>query len=469
MSNDFFILLYLLYGFTFILMGVYAVKAYQKSYSVFPLVSAMVFLGVFGIAHGISEWLTMFRFAGAFAEYDLEIFFLSRILKAISFLALIQFGFVLLLRPFWQKVGGSFLIVYFLAVISVLYGIIFNRGIDHLYENPAFLIITLRYMMALPGAILSMIVLFHHGLKIRKMDPLWMKFYIYLGISIMIYGMLDGLFVRKADFFPANFFYSQWFFETLGIPIQILKIISGIGIYIGMRLVIDSFSWEKKNTVITLKTQEAYLREKQHMNQMLHDELIQSLYMNGLKLAALQKDCDDAKSNAALGKAVVALNKNIETVRDFLKENLQPNRSIEDLDTAITEVIEDIFRDRKCEVAVINHLENQGLHIINKEILIQIYYIIQELLLNVVKHAKASRVKLIIYQEMNHIKLIIRDNGVGFDTTKTAKETSQGLKNVTDRVHSLKGVIQIQSNKTSALRKGKTIVTILIPIEAYHG
>ena len=119
MSNDVYAILYLIYGFTFILMGVYAIREYRKAYSIFPLMNAMVFLGFFGIVHGLTEWLTMVQRANLFAAYHPGIFVIGQMLKALSFLSLMQFGFVLILPPAWRKRGTIVLTIYYLTYLII--------------------------------------------------------------------------------------------------------------------------------------------------------------------------------------------------------------------------------------------------------------------------------------------------------------------------------------------------------------
>ncbi len=468
MTDDFYVVLYLLYGFTFIIMGIYAIREHKRSYSVFPLVNAIIYLGVFGIAHGLSEWLTMLRYANIFDVYRIEIFFISRILKALSFLALIQFGFSLLLKPFWRKFGSVFLVVYFIMFVTVFYIIVFINGIEYLYDNPVFLIVTLRYFMAFPGAVLSMSVLIYQGLKVKNIDRLWMKYYFYLGFIILIYGILDGVFVRRADFFPANTINSQWFIETINIPIQVFKIITGLGLYLGIRLVINSFTWERKSRWVSLKTEEELLRQKQHLNQLLHDDLIQSLFISGIKIEGLKEECEDHVTIEAFDYIIDSMNFNIEKIRRYIKSNQQETIAVKDFNKEINKLIEDTLHSKYISVDYRNRLDEQDIHVINREILTHIYYILKELLLNIVKHAQAERAKILVYQEIQFIKISVEDNGVGFDTKKEYSEKHVGLKSIKQRVEELNGSLKIISSKNKWYKASKTQVTVLIPIEVNH-
>ncbi|TCJ14597.1 PAS domain S-box protein [Flaviaesturariibacter flavus] len=72
-----------------------------------------------------------------------------------------------------------------------------------------------------------------------------------------------------------------------------------------------------------------------------------------------------------------------------------------------------------------------------------IYRIIQECLTNVVKHAKATRVTVSILYEDQLVKLIISDNGLGFDAS--AKSGGIGFVNMRNRASLFKGEVQVNA------------------------
>lgn len=89
---------------------------------------------------------------------------------------------------------------------------------------------------------------------------------------------------------------------------------------------------------------------------------------------------------------------------------------------------------------------------------IHLYRIVQELLSNVLKHAKASEVTIQLIQTKQNLRLEVADNGVGFEPPEKL-QTGIGLKNVEARVDSLEGELKINSNNSG------TIVNIEMPIK----
>lgn len=94
---------------------------------------------------------------------------------------------------------------------------------------------------------------------------------------------------------------------------------------------------------------------------------------------------------------------------------------------------------------------------IENTIEIAVYRIIQELLSNTMKHAKASEVTISLTRLNNHLNIMVEDNGKGFDTQTISGGI--GLKNIRSRVEKLSGKI----NFDSVIGRG-TIVIVEIPI-----
>ena len=76
---------------------------------------------------------------------------------------------------------------------------------------------------------------------------------------------------------------------------------------------------------------------------------------------------------------------------------------------------------------------------------IMIYRIIQELLNNALKYAKASQILVSCSQNKDVFFITVEDNGVGFDVQDERNKNGMGLKNIKNRVEFLNGKIEIES------------------------
>ena len=94
---------------------------------------------------------------------------------------------------------------------------------------------------------------------------------------------------------------------------------------------------------------------------------------------------------------------------------------------------------------------------LKKDIKESIYRIIQELIINIIKHANATKIDLNINSEDQKIIIKVSDNGIGFNYEKVNK--GLGLVGIKQRIKYHKGIININSEK----QKG-TSVLIELPI-----
>lgn len=87
-----------------------------------------------------------------------------------------------------------------------------------------------------------------------------------------------------------------------------------------------------------------------------------------------------------------------------------------------------------------------------------LFRIVQEFISNTLKHAKASRLEVYLYQTETELQLKMADNGIGFNVDDV-KDLSYGLKNIKDRVEDLAGAIKILSQKDKGV-----VMEIRIPL-----
>ncbi len=82
-----------------------------------------------------------------------------------------------------------------------------------------------------------------------------------------------------------------------------------------------------------------------------------------------------------------------------------------------------------------------------EEIKHNLYRIIQELLQNTIKHAKAKHVILTIKSDNQDLIIEMADNGIGFKKEKGVRLEGIGLNNIKSRIDKLKGSFKINSGK----------------------
>ncbi|WP_192579336.1 sensor histidine kinase [Dyadobacter aurulentus] len=91
-------------------------------------------------------------------------------------------------------------------------------------------------------------------------------------------------------------------------------------------------------------------------------------------------------------------------------------------------------------------IDDQCIEGMSPEMRIHLLRIIQEAVANILKHAKASKVKLFIYEDDGSAVLQISDNGKGFDQKLKLKAKGIGLESVKARTRELNGSLEIASS-----------------------
>ncbi len=132
----------------------------------------------------------------------------------------------------------------------------------------------------------------------------------------------------------------------------------------------------------------------------------------------------------------------VEEVRT-ISRNLQPS-SLKNMGlvAAINDLINRYVGETYPEIHFQHYNISKGL---DTMVATSIYRIIQELLNNAIKYAKAKEIIIQLNQEDDEVVISFEDDGIGFDP-KTV-EKGMGLENIQSRVTYLKGDLQIESQK----------------------
>jgi two-component system NarL family sensor kinase len=89
-----------------------------------------------------------------------------------------------------------------------------------------------------------------------------------------------------------------------------------------------------------------------------------------------------------------------------------------------------------------------------------LFRIAQEALTNIERHARASQVDVSLSEEGRQLRLVISDNGVGFNAESHRRQQGIGLRNMRERIEYLGGTFLIES------QPGNTTLTINLPLES---
>ncbi len=172
----------------------------------------------------------------------------------------------------------------------------------------------------------------------------------------------------------------------------------------------------------------------------MHDGLGVLLSTAKMQFTAIK---DQAPENRSLiQRAVKLLEQATGDVRK-ISHNMMPGLLTKfGLYDAVEELFEQLADTKELSVDVEIHGDKKRLPE-NTEIML--YRIIQELVNNTLKHAKASNVAIQIIVLSQQLSIDYSDDGVGFDIEETLVRKSVGLTSINSRVNFLNGNIDIQS------------------------
>lgn len=180
--------------------------------------------------------------------------------------------------------------------------------------------------------------------------------------------------------------------------------------------------------------------ERRRIANDLHDSL--GPLLSSVKLQINSIAINDPEDQQIINKAGKHLDEIISSIRE-ISYNLLPNTlQRKGLPEAVKEFIGHI---NSKHVLKIRFYQTKEINIpAEKEI--HLFRMIQEIVQNTLKHAKAKDLQIALGEENRNVLILTKDDGVGFDIEKARKETTGlGLKSIESRAEILQGVINMES------------------------
>ncbi|HZR95755.1 MAG TPA: GAF domain-containing protein [Gaiellaceae bacterium] len=180
--------------------------------------------------------------------------------------------------------------------------------------------------------------------------------------------------------------------------------------------------------------------ERRRLARELHDETGQALtsILLGLRTLEEARSVEDARE--AIGEVRELVRATLQDVRR-LAVDLRPT-ALDDFGLVpALERLVDTFRE---QTGIDVELHAGVPDRLPAEIETALYRIVQETLTNVVKHARAGRVGILLTRKAHSVSVVVEDDGVGFEPSKT-REGGLGLVGMRERVTLLGGRFEIES------------------------
>lgn len=200
--------------------------------------------------------------------------------------------------------------------------------------------------------------------------------------------------------------------------------------------------------------------ERRRIAKDLHDGIAQELVALKLGFTALQRKVETAVPAEAnrLDELTRQLDASCTEVRNLAHVMLPPTLEQHGLAPSL-------------ELLLRNTVQQAGLQVefdpgslparMDEKVEIGVYRIAQELLNNILKHARAARVLLQVYTAGNNLVLRLEDDGIGFDFESAKQKGSMGILNILSRAGTLGGTFFAEPRQPSG-----TVATVRVPLPA---
>jgi len=181
--------------------------------------------------------------------------------------------------------------------------------------------------------------------------------------------------------------------------------------------------------------------ERRRLARELHDETGQALTSILLGLKSIRAATDEQEAEAAEATLRELVVQALQDVRSLAVE-LRPT-ALDDFGLAAAlERLAATFQERSgIETAVESGLRDERLP---PEVETVLYRLVQEALTNVVKHAAAEHVSVVLTPRDGGVGVLIEDDGVGF-TPEDAREGALGLLGMRERLALVEGTLTVES------------------------
>ncbi len=446
LSAQSYIWLYFFYGLAFFIMGVSALQQKLRHSSEFPLMRWIHLLGVFGVSYGIAEWITMIRLMGVYPEKDQFLYLAETQIHGFAFTILLSFGIALLATTRLRHLNLHIWLPWMIFVLWSFFflGRYYSVSMDYVAHIQVFDRIT-WYLLGLPGALLAGAAYFINGRQLERMKLITYARMYHLGGLLLLFFAITTSVLMLA------------FNQVVRQYMEMLRVISAIGISLITIRLFDSFMWEMQERLNKYAQGQMLLQERKKTIRMIHDQIIQRLFGAGMFIENMM-DNDPATYRKDLLLLKKELNETIGEARTFLKSFSETSIVMEDFQDNIQNLIDRIKMNTHIKVQFEYHVPPMVLGKLSPVKNAQLYFIVQEALFNVQKHALATFVKVSVSSTLQELVIHISDNGVGI--TPSHKETEGfGLQTMKDRAKEIGATITFER------KNGFTNVIIVVPWE----
>ena len=188
---------------------------------------------------------------------------------------------------------------------------------------------------------------------------------------------------------------------------------------------------------------DAQEEERRRIARDLHDEASQLLTSLNMQLALLEKSADDPDAvREEVSRLSALVVKVMESVHRLAVGLRPPCLDSVGLVAALTQYCTDLVEEQGLQI---EFEPDESLGRLPAVVETAIYRIVQEALLNVTRHARATGARVVLEKRANRLIVMVEDDGVGFDPIASTANGRLGLVGMQERAGALGGRLEIES------------------------
>ncbi len=195
---------------------------------------------------------------------------------------------------------------------------------------------------------------------------------------------------------------------------------------------------------VMIQLSEAEDRERQRLSELLHDDLQQHLVAIKFKYKTIARHIEDAELRGELEQSEDLLQEAISKTRNLSHQLRPPVLHKNGLVAGLKWLSGRMQHEHDLQVDV--HAP-EAVHA-SDSVASLLYKIVQETLLNVVKHAEVERATVQVTPADNELQITVRDQGQGFVPEEILQQNTSsgiGLISIRERIESIGGALDISS------------------------
>ena len=200
----------------------------------------------------------------------------------------------------------------------------------------------------------------------------------------------------------------------------------------------------------------AVIEERQRLARELHDSVSQQLFALGmLSSAAIRIIEEDSQRAKGMLEQVAQIASKAQGEMRALLLHLRPiDLRGDSLREGLIKLVKELKEKSHLEI----EMRIEDVEELSKGTEAHVFRIVQEALSNILRHANAGKVKIVMEKNKDMLHLYISDDGKGFGV-ELKPMTSYGLQTMRERCEELGGVFQIRSKENDG-----TYINIRIPV-----